>query len=389
MLALTTTVGYGVLNYSFAVILGPIARDLDASTTAVTGAVTASILAGALAAVPVGRWLDHRGGRGLMTIGSVAATALVVAWSQVGSLTLLYLVMTGIGLTGAMTLYGPAFAVVVGWFPEPKRRASALLAVTVVAGFASSIFMPLTGYLNAEHGWRTTLLILAVIYGVVTIPGHWLVVRRPPLATGDGVPTGRRHGPVRALGGDRRFWTLTLVFVAHTAAMSVVSVHLVSYLVERGHPATFAATVAGLLGVLSVTGRLVLTTAARRRRMSSIVADIFVVQGLAALALAVVAGSAVGAVVAVVAFGIGFGVAAIAQPAMVVDIYGTAFFGTISGVLAVPVTLAKATAPVAAAATRTSTGGYTPVLVAVAVACVVAAVAAHRTGRHLAPAPSE
>ncbi|MBE1492228.1 MFS transporter [Plantactinospora soyae] len=382
-LALSTTVGYGVLHYAFAVLLEPIAYDLDASTTAVTGALTVSVLTSAVAAVPVGRWLDRRGGRGLMTVGSIVAAVLVLAWSRVDALPALYLVQAGIGLAGAMTLYGPALAVVVTWFPEPHRRANALLAVTVVAGFASTVFMPLTGFLTAQYGWRNTLLILAAVYATTTVPGHWLVVRRPPYAGRNGATASRPRRSLRAVAGDRRFWTLSLVFVAHVTATATVGVHLVIYLVERGHPATFAATVAGLLGVLSVTGRLTLTTVARRFRVTSVVAVVFLVQGVGALALAAVAGSAVGAVVAVLLFGLGFGVAAVAQPALVADIYGTAVFGAVSGMLAVPVTLAKATAPVVAAEVRSGTGSYLPVLVGVAVACVVAAVGAGVSGRYL------
>jgi hypothetical protein len=52
-LAVTQTVGYGALYYSFAVLLAPLTHDLHASITAITGALTAAILAGAAAAVPV------------------------------------------------------------------------------------------------------------------------------------------------------------------------------------------------------------------------------------------------------------------------------------------------------------------------------------------------
>lgn len=78
-----------------------------------------------------------------------------------------------------MVLYEAAFAVVVTWFHH--RRGTALLAVTVVAGFASTIFMPLTGWLAGSHGWRTALLVLAALYGALAIPLH-LLIRRPPAA---------------------------------------------------------------------------------------------------------------------------------------------------------------------------------------------------------------
>src|SRR4051812_21313634 len=76
MLAVTQTVGYGVLSYSFSVFLVPTAVALHTSTTVVTGALAAALLAGAGAAVPVGRWLDRHGGRALMTAGSALATLL-------------------------------------------------------------------------------------------------------------------------------------------------------------------------------------------------------------------------------------------------------------------------------------------------------------------------
>jgi MFS family permease len=149
-LAATQTVGYGVLYYAYAVFLTPMATALHTSTTVVAGALTCSALASATAAVPVGRWLDAHGGRALMAGGSIAATLLVLAWSQIHSILALYLVWIGIGLATACVLYEAAFAVIITWFRQ--RRATALLALTMVAGFASSIFLPLTGHLVDRYG---------------------------------------------------------------------------------------------------------------------------------------------------------------------------------------------------------------------------------------------
>ncbi|MBF9127985.1 hypothetical protein I0C86_03080 [Plantactinospora sp. S1510] len=81
-----------------------------------------------------------------------------------------------------------------------------------------------------------------------------------------------------------------------------------------------------------------------------------------------------GADAGVTAFGIGFGVASLAAPALLADRYGTVGYATIAGVLATPVTLAKAGVPLAAAALLTTTGGYTAVLLAIGGTCVIAAV---------------
>ncbi|MFJ1538993.1 MFS transporter [Micromonospora chalcea] len=128
--------------------------------------------------------------------------------------------------------------------------------------------MPLTGVLAAHLGWRDALLVLAAIHGTVTIPLHALAIRRPPRRTPAGPapsPVVARQAAVRAAMRDRRFWILAAALIAHGAATGAIAVHLVGYLTSRGHPATFAAAVAGLLGVLSVAGRLVLTGARRVR----------------------------------------------------------------------------------------------------------------------------
>jgi predicted MFS family arabinose efflux permease len=263
---------------------------------------------------------------------------------------------------------------VVTCFP-PQRRATALLAVTVVAGFASSIFMPLTGALVEAYGWRTALLVLAMIHGAVTVPLH-LLVRRPPQAGPAGV---RRRGPrsgdaVRAALRDRGYWLLAVAFLAQTAGVAVVSVHLVAYLRDIGHPATFAASIAGLLGVLSVTGRLASTGAGRRFATHQVTAVVFAIQAAGATVLILFGRHTAGAVAAVLAFGLGFGVATIARPTILADRYGTTGYATIAAVLAVPLTIAKATAPLGASIIRQSTGSYTAVGVTVAAACLVAAV---------------
>jgi MFS family permease len=378
-LAISQTVGYGVLAYAFSVLLTPMQQSLHTGPATITGALTVSLLAAAAMAVPLGRWLDRHGGRALMTLGSVTATLLVVAWSQAHTVAQLYAVWIGIGVVSAAVLYEAAFAVVVTWF-NARQRASALLAVTVVAGFASSIFLPLTGALVEAYGWRTALLVLAAVHGAITVPLH-LLVRRPagPTKTGR-TSAGAPHAPppdrrasVAGVLRDRGYWLLAAVFVTQAAAVSVVTVHLVAYLRDLGHRATFAATIAGLLGILSVTGRLATTGAQRRYHPTTVVAAVFVIQGAGALVLARFGSTTGGAVTGVLAFGIGFGVATIARPALLADRYGTTGYATIAGVLTVPLTIVKATAPLAASLVRAHTGSYTPVAGAVAAACLLAA----------------
>ncbi|MFI7697776.1 MFS transporter [Nonomuraea sp. NPDC049480] len=367
-LAITQTAGYGVLYYAFSVFIPPMSRDLNAGVAQLTGAITLAVLVSGVVAPAIGRWLDRRGARGLMTAGSLLGAAAVLAWSQVQSVAQLYLVCGVLGLASAMVLYEAAFAVIVAWF-DAARRARALLAVTVVAGFASSIFLPLTGFLVDRYGWRQALVILAAGYAVTTVPLHALAVRNRR-----GPPRADRGEIVGAALRERPFWLLATGFLTQTGAVSVMGVLLVTYLITLGHPPVFAASVAGLLGVLSVTGRLVTTGLQERWPVALITAVMFALQGLAALLLPLVGRSVAGAVAAVVLFGLGFGVATIARPALIADRYGTAAYASLSGALALPIIVAKAIAPLGAAGIA-QFAGYPAVMGAVAAACVAGALA--------------
>ncbi|MEU8223326.1 MFS transporter [Kribbella sp. NPDC048915] len=369
-LAVTTTVSYGVLYYAFSALLEPMRLELRISATAATGALTLASLISAVLAIPVGRVLDARGGHGVMSGGSVIAAIAVLAWSQVHDVVQLYAVFVAIGIASAMVLYPPAFAVVVA-VTTPRRRTGALLGITLVAGFASSIFIPLTGQLIHSYGWRRSLVVLAVIIAVVTVPLHTFALRRT--RPGVAVVKSQAAGSPAEVLRDFGFWLLAVAFVLHTGALAVIGVHLVTYLTKLGHSPTTAATLAGLLGLLSVTGRILVTVLRRWLPMATATAVIVTAQG-AALGLLPLAGrSTSGAAACLIAFGLGFGVASIAKPAILLDRYGDRGYATIAGILGTPTTIAGATAPLAAAALATAVG-YTPLVLSAATACVIAGI---------------
>ena len=70
--SVTELVSWGILYYTFAVFVTPMAAELAWSPTALSGAFSVTLLCSGLAAIPVGRWLDRHGPRALMTTGSLA-----------------------------------------------------------------------------------------------------------------------------------------------------------------------------------------------------------------------------------------------------------------------------------------------------------------------------
>lgn len=354
-LAVTSLVGYGCLFYAYSVVLVPIAHELKASTAEVTFAMTLCSLTAAGSAVLVGRWIDRRGGRALMSAGSVAATVLLVAAAGVRDLPTLYAVWAAIGVTWAMVLYEPAFAVIVPRL-RPERRPMALLAVTVLGGLASTVFLPLTGALVDGLGWRRALLWLAVILGATTIPLHLLAVPTGPAERTEHASPSR--AVIRRTLRRPRFWLYAFAFTAHSSVVYALGIHLVTILRELGHPATAAAGVAGLIGLLSVTGRMVITALQRWINPLGVVCGLFGVQALALGLLPYVGRATVGAVVCVVSIGLGFGVATITRPVLVAEHFGTAAYGTVAGLLSTSISVGAMGLPLGVAYLHGVTGGY-------------------------------
>src|SRR5919204_5592687 len=115
-LSITVTVAYGVLQYAFGVLLPAMHAELGWSRTLITGAFSLALLVSAIAGVAVGRLLDRRSPRLLMTAGAAGAALLVAGWSRVQTIAELYLVFAALGLTMATLLYEPVFTVVTKWF---------------------------------------------------------------------------------------------------------------------------------------------------------------------------------------------------------------------------------------------------------------------------------
>src|SRR5712691_11229641 len=164
--------------------------ELGWSRAATTGAFSLALVVSGVGAIPVGRWLDRHGPRLLMTAGACVGPLLVLAWSRADNLAGFYLLWAGIGLVMAAVLYEPAFAVVAVWFDRQRTRA--LTAVTLIAGFSSTIFLPLAAWLVQVQGWRSALVSLAAILAIGTIPAHALLLRRRPEDLGlhpDGAPS--------------------------------------------------------------------------------------------------------------------------------------------------------------------------------------------------------
>ena len=372
-LSVTETVTWGIIYYGFPVFLRPMEQDLGASRVAVTAAFSIGLGTSALASISVGRWLDRRGPRALMTVGSCLATLLTFAWARVESLATLYVVWFLMGLAMATTLYEPAFAVVVSWFARGRDRA--LLTVTLVAGLASTIFMPIEAALLERMGWRSALTVLAVVLGTITIPIHALLLRQGTAGRTAGVAEGA--APSLTLGQAARtaiFWVLGIAFVVSNFATAAVTTHLIPFLVERGYSAAVAAAAIGWTGAMQLPGRVLFVPISARLGSRIMVAAVFVAQALGVGQLTLLA--RLGTLVPfIVLQGAANGMATLARASSLAEIFGARNYGAISGAVALGANSARAFGPVGASLLLVGLGSYPAVFWALAASLVAAGAA--------------
>jgi MFS family permease len=357
--AISQMAGWGVLYFSFTLLVGPMEIELGWSKTDLNGALTVGLLTTAAASLPVGYWIDRYGGHLLMTLGAILAAGLLVAWSTVETLPAFYLLWIGLGLATAMTMGEPVFAVLTVNVREYRR---AITYVAFVTGLSSTAFIPLMNLLIGWYGWRTALVILGFIYLAIA-GGLNAIFLKGTRGTGrigakeavaDAGPS-----PLRMALRRRAFWGLVVCFSVQTFTFSGITYHIIPMLQEKGQPLDAIVAMLALIGPAQVSGRLVLHFFGERVSMRTLGSAAAPVLPLVLLLLLV--------------SGITNGLLIIVRIVGLAEILGTRGYGQISGALMAIIMLPRTAAPLAMAAMWQAFGGYDTVLLIMIAAAAVGA----------------
>jgi MFS family permease len=372
-LSLTLLVSWGSLYYAFAVLVRPMQLELQWGATWTMGAYSTALVAWGLCAYPVGRIVQRYGGRAAMTLGSCLCGVLLALLSGTHSPWVFYLVWAGLGAGMALTLYDPAFAVLVDAYPGAYRRRLGVL--TLVGGLASTAFWPLTHLLVSAFGWRDTVLVYAAMHLLVCAPLHWLVLPAPRPRNEPDSPAA--SGPATRAAMQRpAFWLLAFAFAAFGFVTSAVATHVVPMLESTGAAPAMAIAIAALIGPMQVAGRSTdLLLAGRLHPLATgAVTVVLIPIALAALWTAPFAAALLYAFAAL--YGAGLGLLTIVRATTPVEVFGSASYATVSGALSAPSMLARAAGPLAGTYLFAVYHRYDAVLV-VLIACAAGGAAAY------------
>jgi MFS family permease len=228
-------------------------RDIYALAIAVQ-----SLLYGA--AQPFAGALADRFGAQRVIIGGALAYALGIYFmAKAGSPTELYLsagVLVGFGLSGCsfnLVITSVAKIVPEGW------RSMVFGAGTAAGSFGQFLFSPLAVGLSDAYGWQTTLEIFAGLL-LLIIPLTLMVAKprapsRTAAAAGSLPAQTYRQALAEAL-RHRSYVLLVLGFFTCGFQLGFVTVHLPSYLIDRGLTAQVGGWTLALIGLFNIIGAM-------------------------------------------------------------------------------------------------------------------------------------
>ena len=356
--SVTLWLAYGVW-YAYSVFLVALLREFGWSRSLVSGAFSVFVIVHGLLAPALGWLADRIGPRRLVVAGGAV---LAVGLALDGTITeawhfyLSFGVLTAVGVAAAGWV--PAVVLVQRWFTE--RVGVALGIVSAGIGVGMFVMVPLTQYLVDAVGWRWAFRAIGALVAVWIVPASLWLLRDPPPASGAARPMPDHAVTVGAALSSGRLWLLLATQVLGSFVAQMLLVHQVAYLVDRGIPALMAASVASVVGLASVGGKVGGGWLSDRagRELTYTLGMACVALGIGALGLVAVTPGPLPAYAYGVLVGIGYTANATLMPAVVSDLFRGRHFGVIFGIVQVGNSLGGAAGPWVAGRVFDTTGSY-------------------------------
>ncbi|AMD00573.1 MFS transporter [Halomonas chromatireducens] len=338
-LGVSQTLAWGSTYYLPAILAVPMARDLGLTTGTVFAAFSSALVVSAVLGPAVGRRIDGFGGRDVLTVSSlVFALGLVLLGLAAGPM-MLWAGWLVIGVGMGMGLYESAFSTLAGLYGREAR--GPITGITLLAGFASTVCWPITGWLNAEFGWQNACFTWAAVHLLLGLPLNRLLV---PF----GIQPPAPRAEASAAEGETTWLPMALlafVFAVTWFVSTSMAAHLPWLLQIAGLSPAGAIAAAALVGPAQVAARLL--EFSLLQRFHPLLSAKLAVVAHPLGALGVITLGAPFATLFVLLHGAGNGILTIAKGTLPLAIFGPHGYGLRQGVLMVPARFGQALAPLA------------------------------------------
>jgi len=338
---------------------------------------------------PVQGWLTDRfGPRALIRVGMCVFGVGFLLFSRIDGPVVFFLTFFMMALGSSLGGYLPVSVAIVTWF---RRRRALALSISGMGMSTGGLLAPVVALSLTRFGWRWTAVASGLLVLAVGVPLAQIVRHRPEAY---GLrPDGDFAEPLRGVDArnftarqalrTRAFWFISLGHGAALLVVSAVMVHMVIHVTERlGYSLHQAGGVVALLTIMQATGQFSGGWLGDRVSKRRICAACMLGHATALMVLALASAYWMVLLFAVL-HGLSWGMRGPLMAAIRADYFGSASFGTITGVSSMIVMFGMILGPLVAGVLADRTGSYVPgfsVLAALAAAGSVAFVRARRPG---------
>lgn len=366
------------LYFTFSVFLVPLVEEFHWSRGLTAGALSLSTVLQGLLSPVAGILVDRFGPRRIILGGAVLLSAASILTATIQSAWELYLYT---GLLGALGLVGlgpvPMSVLLTRWFSARRGRAVGIAFSGM--GFGVFVTGPLAQWLIASAGWRVASAVLGAGALCILLPIAWVGARDPEARTDERARLRERpsdtaaDSTLRHAIRTRAFWALWFAYLCTPLAVFPVTTHQVAFAIDRGFQPILAASIFGVMGLLSIVGRVSFGLAADRfgGALAATISYGCTAGGVLAL-LALESDGRPGWLVAyALLFGLGFGARGPIITAMASDLFGGRRFGVIYGAMSLGNGLGGAIGPWFGGVVHDVLGSYRVVFLVSVAFCVL------------------
>ena len=344
-LGISSTIGYGTLFYSFSLLSIELIHHFSWSKEFIYSIYSIGILLSACLAPLFGRIFDKFGPQIPMTLGSFCVFLGFLGMSSINSKLSLIGFLLFLEVVSLLVLYEAAFTAI-----TTLRKTNARLSIThitLMGGFASTIFWPLIKYLLEIMDWRQVYQLMALMHLFICLPLHGFLLKNSQSCERQNIKKNNTH--VNQQIRHDWFSEITIAAIIGLIAFCItgVQIHFFTLLKHLDISAATILIASALIGPSQVIARLLEMTFGQRIspiKTGLISAATMLIACLLLISSQLLTEKTV--IIFALFFGIGQGLNYIIRGTLPLHVFGHLRYGTITGRINAVRVMMTALAPV-------------------------------------------
>jgi len=357
-------VSFGTL-LTFGVFFEPLLAEFGWTRAATSGAFSLQFLLQGLFGILAGRLNDKFGPRIVISCCAILSGSGYLLMPHITAIWQLYLfygVIIGMGMSGGFV---PLVSTVARWFVKSRGLMTGIVLSGV--GLGTLFMAPMANWLISSYGWRTSYIIIGIIALVGTMLAAQFLKRDPgevklspygaEKANMDSLTLQTSGFSLREAIRSWQLWILFVTYICVGFYVYSIMVHIDPHAIHLGISPAIAATILGLIGGLTMGGRVLIGSFGDRIGNKSGLILSFSLISIALLWLQFAQEVWMLYLFAAL-FGFAFGGIAALQPPTVAELFGLRSHGALVGIISFGFTVGAAAGPAIAGYIFDTKGSY-------------------------------